>query len=153
VVFAGYGVVDAATHRDDYRGLDVRGKIVALFISGPKDVNPEVAAGQTWYLDRTKVAKRHGAVGVVYLHTKAWELLLPFHFLAPIFESNQTTWRDAKGTPDLGVPRIGLLSESGASKLFEKSGSTWESIRAAEDAGRPVPLGPLLGAAGNSPRI
>jgi len=143
VVFAAYGVVDAATGRDDYRGLDVKGKIVALFVSGPKGVNDEVAANESWYLDRTKVAKAHGAVGVIYLHTKEWEHLLPFKFLAPIFASNQTTWEDNAGSPDLGAPRLGLLSSTGAAKLFEKSGTSWEQVRAAEDAGKPVHLGPL----------
>lgn len=142
VVFAGYGVVDPVAGRDDYFGLDVQGKIVALFASGPKNVDADVAAGMTWYLDRTKTAKDHGAIGVIYLHTGEWERTLPFKFIAPIFASSQTTWSDSKGTPDLGAPRLGILSASGAAQLFSNYSIGWDAIRAAEDEGKSVPLGP-----------
>ena len=58
VVFAGYGVVDAATGRDDYKGLDVRGKVVALLYSGPKGLNSEVAAHLGSRADRRRLGGR-----------------------------------------------------------------------------------------------
>jgi hypothetical protein len=143
VVFAGYGVVDAATGRNDYRGLDVVGKIVALFMNGPKGLNSEVSAHLGWWLDRMATAKAHGAVGVVFLYTKQFETAMPFGFMGSVLPGSQTTWADSKGIRAPWAPRIGVLNTAAADKLFAGYTASWDEVRAAEDAGKPVPLGPL----------
>lgn len=143
VVFAGYGVVDAATGRDDYRGLDVRGKIVAIFYSGPKGLNSEVAAHLGNRIDRAWVAAAHGAAGVVLIYTSQIEKTRSFARTVRDWDARRMAWTEADGTRDLGAPLVGLLSFTGATKLFAGYHGGWDAIRAAEDAGEPVPTGPL----------
>ena len=122
VVFAGYGVVDAATGRDDYRGLDVRGKIVAVLYSGPKGLNGEVAAHLGNRLDRARLAKARGAVGILYLWTSQIESVLPFAMMTRSWDSKVMAWANPDGSErDLGAPALGVVGFSGAEKLFAGS--------------------------------
>jgi len=144
VVFAGYGVVDPASGRDDYRGLDVRGKIVAVLYSGPKGLNSEVAAHLGNRVDRARIAAAHGAVGMVYLWTTQLASVLPFERAARNWDDRGVTWANPDGSPrDPGAPGLAVLSFSGAAKLFAGSAITWDAVKAADDAGRAVPTGPL----------
>jgi len=71
VVFAGYGITAPELHYDDYRGIDVHGKIVLLFDHEPQETDPNSifnGTGNTRYATtRVKVlnAQAHGAVGVL----------------------------------------------------------------------------------------
>lgn len=144
VVFAGYGIVDKASGRDDYRGLDVRGKIVAILYSGPKGLNSEIAAHLSNRLDRARVAKAHGAVGVVVIETSQIHQVFPFEAMAEGWDTRGVTWADAAGKPrDAGVPTLGVLSFAGAEKLFTGSKIRWSDVRAADDAGKKLPTGAL----------
>ena len=144
VVFAGYGVVDAATGRDDYRGLDVRGKIVAVLYSGPKGLNGEVAAHLGNRLDRARLAKARGAVGILYLWTSQIESVLPFAMMTRSWDSKVMAWANPDGSErDLGAPALGVVGFSGAEKLFAGSKIRWSDVRSADDAGRKLPTGPL----------
>ncbi len=67
VVFVGYGVVDAASGRDDYRGIDARGKVVAFFAGAPRSLQGEVRAHHA--RNKAAVAAERGAVGVITLPT------------------------------------------------------------------------------------
>ncbi|WP_416609814.1 M20/M25/M40 family metallo-hydrolase [Sphingomonas sp. MJ1 (PH-R8)] len=144
VVFAGYGIVDKGSGRDDYRGLDVRGKIVAILYSGPKGLNSEIAAHLSNRLDRARVAKAHGAVGVVVIETSQIHQVFPFEAMAEGWDTRGVTWADAAGKPrDAGVPTLGVLSFAGAEKLFGGSKIRWSDVRAADDAGKKLPTGAL----------
>jgi len=143
VVFAGYGVVDAATGRDDYRGLDVRGKIVAIFYTGPKGLNGEVAAHLGNRIDRAKLAKARGAAGVLLIYTDQLTKVQPFERATKNWDARRMAWTNADGTRDLGAPILGMLSFAGAARLFAGYQGGWDAIRAAEDAGKAVPTGLL----------
>ena len=58
VVFVGYGVQDQSAGRDDYKGLDVTGKIVLWIAGQPKDKLSRPATGARKML----TAYQHGAV-------------------------------------------------------------------------------------------
>ena len=144
VVFVGYGVVDAASGRDDYRGLDVRGKVVAMFYSGPKGLNSEISAHLGNRPDRARIAAAHGAIGVMLIYTSRLEKVMPFAKVARDWDSRVMAWASPDGSHrDLGAPSVGVLSFAGAAKLFAGSSADWNAVRAAEDAGAPLPTGPL----------
>jgi Zn-dependent M28 family amino/carboxypeptidase len=71
VVFVGYGLEDKSMGIDDYRGLDVRGKIVAMLWGTPAGLPGEAAAA----LQREKgeLAAAKGAVGVLTVNTPVRE--------------------------------------------------------------------------------
>ncbi len=69
VVFVGYGITAPAMGRDDYAGVDVRGKIVMAVRGAPKD-------GRDWkefdsHRARTANAKAHGAAGYLFAESAA----------------------------------------------------------------------------------
>ena len=143
VVFVGYGVVDTATGIDSYRGLDVRGKIVAMLYSGPKGLNGEIAAHLGNRQDRMRIAKAKGAVGAVFIATTQIEKIYPFAAMAKDWIDTRVAWTEAKGERDLGAPNVAILSFAGAEKLFAGSRLSWKTVRAADDAGKPLPTGAL----------
>ena len=71
VVYVGYGMTAPELNYDDYRGIDVKGKIVLMNRDVPyKDVrNPEYARWVKYCYHQYKVenAARHGAVGMLYI--------------------------------------------------------------------------------------
>ena len=71
VVFAGYGITAPELNYDDYRGIDVRGKIVLVFDHEPQENDPASifnGMGNTRYAtSRVKLlnAQAHSAIGVL----------------------------------------------------------------------------------------
>ena len=71
VVFVGYGITSPELNYDDYRGIDVKGKIVLMNRDVPyKDTrNPEYAKWLKYCYHQYKVenAAKHGAAGMLYI--------------------------------------------------------------------------------------
>ena len=71
VVFVGYGVTAPELNYDDYKGIDVRGKIVLMNRDVPyKDVrNPEYAkwVRYCYHQYKSENAAEHGAAGMLYI--------------------------------------------------------------------------------------
>lgn len=63
VVFAGYGWVDAAKGHDDYKNVDVKGKIVVVTIGTPDAKSPNEIFGATE--KKTAMAAERGAAALV----------------------------------------------------------------------------------------
>ncbi|MEM7431819.1 MAG: M28 family peptidase [Pseudomonadota bacterium] len=73
VVFAGYGIQAPEYDWDDYKNIDVRGKIVLLMNNDP-DWDPDLFAGETrlWYGRwdyKYLTAAKNGAIGAIIIHT------------------------------------------------------------------------------------
>ncbi len=66
-VFVGYGLEDTTFALDDYRGLDVKGKIVVLLRGTPAGLPSEIAA--TLNDKKTELAVAKGAIGVITIAT------------------------------------------------------------------------------------
>jgi hypothetical protein len=68
IVFAGYGITDSAG--DDYKDLDVKGKIVLLLNSMPQDrLQTEINNGTFKPYGKQDAAQRHGAVAVMVIQS------------------------------------------------------------------------------------
>lgn len=81
VVFAGYGIRETSPARDDYRGLDVKGKVVVLREGLPpgeewktKDLRAKWADGDSEdrWAGKAKLAKALGAAGVLAVEGEEW---------------------------------------------------------------------------------
>jgi Zn-dependent M28 family amino/carboxypeptidase len=73
-VFVGHGIVAPEYQWDDYKGIDVRGKVVVLFTGEPPSQDPKFFSGEalTYYGRWTykyEEATRHGAAGAIIIHT------------------------------------------------------------------------------------
>lgn len=121
LVFVGYGIVAPERGRDDYAGLDVKGKIVVILTGAPSGFQTEIRAHYgNATVKRTEAAKR-GAVGTLTLPTSSYEKRRPFQRGIANYQEWRMTWNDAKGVPDVrGAAAQGLasLSLKGGAKLF-----------------------------------
>lgn len=146
LVFVGYGVTDPASGIDDYKGLDVKGKIVVALYLGPKGLPSEVAAHLGDSDTKIENAHAHGAKGIVMVESAALKQVYPFAKIAQAWQQTRMAARDADGGPHLSgnrLPGVGLLSQEGAARLFAGGALDWAKIAAADAAGKPVPRGAI----------
>jgi hypothetical protein len=76
-VFAGYGISDSLY--DDYKGLDVKGKVAVIFLGEPKSAGKYLLTGSEKYskytrpgiVTKIKIAKEKGAIAVVIINPAA----------------------------------------------------------------------------------
>ncbi len=143
VVFVGYGIEAPEYRWDDFKGRDVRGKVLLMLNDDP-DWDPALFGGTTrLYYGRWtykfESAARHGAAGAIVIHTTP-SAGYPFQVV-------QTSWGGARfelpsgGEPTLAVK--GWVTEDAARGLAELAGrdlaTLTESARSRSFA--PVPLG------------
>lgn len=78
MVFVGYGVSAPEENWDDYKGMDVKGKVVVMMVNDPqpttKEPNRFAGEAMTYYgrwVYKYEEASRRGAAGVLLIHTNA----------------------------------------------------------------------------------
>ena len=120
MVFAGYGMRDAAVGVDDYAGLDVRGKIVVLLYGSPKGMDSEI--GAHLQSEQARVAAEHGAVAVLGVQTRLYASAIPFEQVIGLVGDSATTWVRRDGTtndPSHGLSAFALVESRAAAALFD----------------------------------
>lgn len=65
IVFAGYGITAPEKNYDDYKGLNVKGKVVLIVRGAPVSFSPSESAASMNVATLQKNAIKHGAIGVV----------------------------------------------------------------------------------------
>jgi Zn-dependent M28 family amino/carboxypeptidase len=119
IVFVGYGVAAPENNWDDYKGLDVRGKILLIMVNDPPATpsEPNLFGGKalTYYGRWTykyEEAARRGAAGAILIHTN---------------ESAGYGWSVVRNS--WGGERFGLVPEANTPALKLKSWVTDEAAR------------------------
>jgi hypothetical protein len=107
-VFAGYGIVAPERGIDDYRGLDVRGKVAVVLGGPPPFLPPAEAAHHGWADQQRLVAEARGAVGLVILWTPALEQRFAFDGLRGLVGRTDLNWIAPDGRPQVTAPGIRL---------------------------------------------
>lgn len=67
VVFCGYGISRPDLYYDDYADINVKNKIVMVFKQNPKWKNEEKDWGTNYPREKSLIAKKHGAKGILFL--------------------------------------------------------------------------------------
>lgn len=133
VVFAGYGIVAPHLKRDDYKGVDVKGKIVAILSGAPGSFDGEERAHFGSNANKAAIAAKLGAAGVIMIETPGSRR--PFAQLADHWNDWRMTWADAQGNghlPAKGTPTLAAVSIAGAAKLFGDDKGWAAAIKAVE---------------------
>jgi len=137
-VFVGYGLKDARYRLDDYRGLDLRGKIAVALSGTPKGLPSEIEAHLNASKDR--MAAEAGAVGFVEISRKSGGRSSVGRASKPLID-----WVDSSGQAGSTPPGLKMqlsLSEGTAARLFEGAPRSLASVRAdAKDDGKAGPRG------------
>jgi Peptidase family M28/PA domain len=132
VMFVGQGIVAPGYGRDDYAGVDVRGKIVAVLGGVPGKFQSEERAHFASPATKAEIAAQHGAVGMIMIVPRAtgrggagWD-------------RPRTTWANPDGTGYApGVPILATLSAAGGAKLFTGAKTPWATIVKGSDNDSP----------------
>jgi Zn-dependent M28 family amino/carboxypeptidase len=157
LVFVGYGASAPEYKWDDFKGTDVRGKILLVLVNDPPAPasEPNLFGGKamTYYGRWTykyEEAERRGAAGMLIVHTTGpagypWQVVVT---------SNSTEHRLLPRDPSLPAP-IGVrgwITDSAASSLLAQAGLSMATLRkqAESRSFRPVPTGIIIDASMNN---
>ncbi len=134
-VFVGHGITAPEFEWDDYKGIDVKGKIVVLFTNEPPSDDPKFFGGKalTYYGRWTfkfEEAARRGARACFIIHTNE-TAGYPYSVVRPL---DGAQLRRDPNTPALAF--AGWLSRKGGEKLLGLSGLTVdEALKRADTKG------------------
>jgi Zn-dependent M28 family amino/carboxypeptidase len=136
IVFVGYGI--AGLGRDDYKGVDVKGKIVAFFGGAPSKFPAEERAHFGSPASKAEIAMKKGAVGYITLESpRTGPGSYSLKSIAGNWDRPRVTWAEADGSghiPTPAAPGLGMLSTAIAAKLFEGAKVKWATVaRLAQD--------------------
>jgi hypothetical protein len=144
VIFMGYGI-DAPEFRwDDYKGLDVRGKVLLMLVNEPAPTTEEPALFDGSDLSlygrwttKFEMAAKHGAAGVLLIHTTA-----SASYDWPVVRNGWDAERFSLAQGASGTPLQGWVTEALAKTLVKLGGQTLEALcaQAQRRTFQPVPL-------------
>jgi len=135
LVFVGYGAAAPEYRWDDYKGVDLKGKILLMLVNDPPapPSEPTLFGGiaMTYYGRWTykyEEAERRGAVGALIVH-RTDQAGYPFQVLVGSNSTGQRLLpRDPKLPPPLGVR--GWITDSAAAALLRQAGLDMAQLRA-----------------------
>ena len=153
LVFVGYGAAAPEYKWDDFKGTDVRGKILLVLVNDPPAPasEPNLFGGKamTYYGRWTykyEEAERRGAAGMLIVHTTE-RAGYPWHV---VVNSNSTEHRllprDAAAPAPIGVR--GWITDSAATALLAQAGLSMTDLRKRAESRdfRPVSTGIIIDA-------
>lgn len=153
LVFVGYGIRAPELQWDDFKGLDVTGKVLVVMNSDPEEETlPFAGKTRLWYGRwdyKYEQARKLGAAGCLLIHTTA-SAGYPWSVVQTSWTGEQFELPAAPGDKQLQVK--GWLTEAVTRKLFALTGKDLEKLRASANsrAFAPVPLGVTVSTAFSS---
>jgi Zn-dependent M28 family amino/carboxypeptidase len=144
-IFVGHGIVNAQEKWDDYKGVDVKGKIVVVFTNEPQPDNSDVFKGKTLtyagrWVYKFEEAARQGALGCLIIHTTptagyGWEVV------RNSWSKEDPQMRLEPNTNPLAF--AGWVTQDAGEKMLAMSGHTVSDLLKAADSRefQPIPLG------------
>jgi aminopeptidase YwaD len=129
VVFAGYGITAPEYNYDDYKGIDVRGRIVLIFRHEPQEFDEKsVFAGKVYtqhaqFWSKASNAKMHGALGVILMNDRAAH---------PGDADELEKFSEVAGPEDAGIPFMQIKAEI-ADRWFALAGKNPDEIQGGID--------------------
>ncbi|SPE31941.1 exported hypothetical protein [Acidobacteriia bacterium SbA2] len=139
VVFVGCGLTAPELNYDDYAGVDVRGKVIAVVGNAPARFSSTERAYYADGITKLRIAVAHGAVGILGVSLPEDEKDSPWQWAVPQIRAGARDWLD-KGRPHRSFPELrggAALSEHGTQLLFAGAPRTLEQVSAAAHANQP----------------
>jgi Zn-dependent M28 family amino/carboxypeptidase len=143
IVYVGYGIEAPEYNWDDYKGVDVKGKVLLMLVNEPPSDDPKFFSGKalTYYgrwVYKYEEAARKGAVGAILIHrtdmaSYGWEVVRNSN-------SGEKSFLKLDGAPKLKA--AAWIQLSVARNLFSASGLDLDQMMAAAASRdfKPVPL-------------
>jgi Zn-dependent M28 family amino/carboxypeptidase len=146
IVFVGYGIEAPEYNWDDYKGTDVRGKVLLMLVNEPSSDDPRFFKGKalTYYGRWTykyEEAARKGAVGVILIHqtqmaSYPWEVV----------RNSNSGEKSSLKFAGAALKVASWIHYDVASRLAAESGTSLEKLMSAAQSHdfHPIPLGARL---------
>lgn len=131
LVFAGFGFDRPDLGFNDYKGLDVKGKIVVVLTGFPKGTPSELGAHLN--SDKASMAMKRGAIGVISVPTTEDTARRPWDKRVAISDGPAKGWVGSDGKAFTRTPGIkggATLNPDAAAPLFAASGKPLDKILA-----------------------
>lgn len=146
LIFVGHGVVAPEFKWDDYKGVDVAGKVLVMLVDDPPSDDPAMFGGKarTYYGRWTykyEIAATKGAIGAILLHTDesagyGWDVV-------------RNSWGRERAFTELDpngpapLKQAGWVTEAAGRAMLKAAGKDFDMLRAAaaKPDFTPVPLG------------
>lgn len=147
VVFAGFGIHAPDMNYSDYDGVDVTGKIIAIFGGAPDTFPHNERAFYSSRLTKAQEAVARGAIGVIGLRSRTSQKRFPWERLAHNAGLRPgMSWLNLSGDAANYFPELQgavFINVPPAEELFSTTPITFEQALDAADAGTPLstPLG------------
>jgi len=145
-VFVGHGITAPEYQWDDYKGVNVRGKVVVLFTGEPPSNDPKFFAGPalTYYGRWTykyEEAARRGAIGAIIIHTTP-TASYGWNVVRSSWSKEDVAVKVAPGTPSLAF--AGWVTQEAGEQIAAALGQKTDDLLRMADAkgfqARPIPL-------------
>jgi len=142
LLFVGYGIIAPEEGWDDYKGIDVKGKILVMMVNDPQPTaaEPKRFGGDamTYYgrwVYKFEEASRRGAAGVLLIHTNA---SAAYGWNVPQASFSHERFSLAGG----GNPMEGWWAEASIQSVFAEAGLNLNEMRAQAERKDflPIPL-------------
>src|SRR5579864_5820021 len=144
-IFVGHGIVAPEFQWDDFKGVDVKGKVLVLFTNEPPSTDPKFFSGRalTYYgrwSYKYEEAARHGAKAVLIIHTTP-TAGYGYDVVRSSWGKEDPQLKLAAGQPALAF--AGWLTKEAAEKLAAMAGKNIDELLKAANSRdfRPIPLG------------
>ena len=151
LVFAGYGIEAVELDHNDYANLDADGKVVVIFAGQPHDFPSEEGAHFASTTEKTKAAVRHGAVGVLVIHTPRMSQRYQWDRLSSRVGTPSMGWVNEQGEVHGEFEQIqasAMLSHTAAEPFFENAPVNLKTLIERDDSGEALTTFDLEGNVG-----
>ena len=141
VVYVGYGVTAPNQDYDDYKGVDAKGKIVAMLFGAPQKFPTTLRAHHSSQREKAANAVAHGAVGLIILDSPLLEQIYGFKHQLHDLAFPNLRWLGPEGKPNDYFEELNasvFLSMGGVKKLCDGSGKAPDDLYRAAQEGRPM---------------
>jgi Zn-dependent M28 family amino/carboxypeptidase len=139
VIYVGYGVTAPEQRYDDYKGVDAKGKVVAVIFGAPPSFEGSLRAHYSSGEKKAANAVAHGAIGIIGLDDPVLEQIYSFQQQVDALVFPNLAWLDPQGRPNAVYPQLkggAYLSMGATKRFFEGSAHSADEVFAAAKAGK-----------------
>lgn len=143
LTFVGYGIVSERLKHDDYANIDVTGKIVVMLAGRPASFPSEQGAHLSARAEKARHAAANGAVGVIMIHTPAYDKVRTYQRATQVAGTPTYHWRKKQGGVFGDFPSLkggAYVSKETGKSLFKAAGHDLAKVFDQIEAGE-VPSG------------